>query len=231
MAATCRSSFGWLRDSYLQELTDFQIEVASEFLSTTGGKQFVLAGGAALLVHGISKRPTQDLDFFTENPNYAIEAGFNSLLNLSNQQGWSIEVVKSEESFRRVIIHGKDSLVLDLARESALIMKPILTRLGPVVAPEELAGRKVLALFDRALARDFIDVYALAKHYSLESMISMARTIDSGFDPVALSELLVTIERFEDQDLKGQGIDALEIREFFSDWHSLILRSNSIDER
>jgi hypothetical protein len=62
-------------------------------------------------------------------------------------------------------------------------------------------------------------------------MISMARTIDSGFDPVALSELLVTIERFEDQDLKGQGIDAREIREFFSDWHSLILRSNSIDER
>ena len=59
----------------------------------------------------------------------------------------------------------------------------------------------------------------------------MARTIDSGFDPVALSELLVTIERFEDQDLTSQGIDALELREFFSDWHSLILRSNSIDER
>jgi predicted nucleotidyltransferase component of viral defense system len=94
-----------------------------------------------------------------------------------------------------------------------------------------LAGRKVLALFDRALARDFIDVYALAKHYALDSMISMARAIDSGFDPVALSELLVTIERFEDHDLKGQGIDALELREFFSDWHSLILRSNSIDER
>ena len=215
----------------MQELTDFQIEVAGEFLSTTGGKQFVLAGGAALLVHGISRRPTQDLDFFTENPNYAIEAGLNSLVNLSNQQGWSIEVVKSEDSFKRVIVRGKDSLLVDIARESTLIMKPILTRLGPVVAPEELAGRKVLALFDRALARDFIDVYALSMHFSLESMIAMARTIDSGFDPVALSELLVTIERFEDQDLKGLGIDALELREFFSDWHSLILRPNAIDER
>ena len=44
----------------METLTDFQIQVATEFLSTTGGNQFVLAGGAALLVHGISKRPTQD---------------------------------------------------------------------------------------------------------------------------------------------------------------------------
>ena len=117
-----------------------------------------MAGGAALLVHGISKRPTQDLDFFTNNPNYAIEDGFNSLVNLAYQQRWSIEIVKSENSFRRMIIHGDDSLLVDLARDSALILKPVQTQVGLVVAPEELAGRKLLALFDRALARDFVDV-------------------------------------------------------------------------
>jgi hypothetical protein len=215
----------------VEALTDFQVQVATEFLSTTGGNQFVLAGGAALLVHGISKRPTQDLDFFTNNPNYAIEEGFNSLVNLSNQQGWSIEVIRSENSFRRVIIHGDDSLLVDLARDSALILKPVQTHLGLVVAPEELAGRKLLALFDRALARDFIDVYVLATHFSPDSMIAMAQMIDPGFDPVALAEMIATLERFEDHNLSGSGINTGELREFFADWHSSILRSSQDSQR
>ncbi|MCX6416708.1 MAG: nucleotidyl transferase AbiEii/AbiGii toxin family protein [Actinobacteria bacterium] len=215
----------------MEALTDFQIQVATEFLSTTGGNQFVLAGGAALLVHGISKRPTQDLDFFTNIPNYAIEDGLNSLVNLSDRNGWSVELVRSENSFRRVIIHGDESLLVDLARDSALILKPVQTRVGLVVAPEELAGRKLLALFDRALARDFIDVYVLATHFSLDSMIVMAQMIDPGFDPVALSEMLETIERFEDLNLSGSGIDPGELREFFANWYSSILRSNRNPQR
>ena len=215
----------------MEALTDFQTQVTTKFLSTSGGNKFVLAGGAALLVHGISKRPTQDLDFFTNNPNYAIEEGLNSLVNLAHKQGWSIEIVRSENSFRRVIIHGDDSLLVDLARDSTLILKPVQTYVGLVVAPEELAGRKLLALFDRALARDFIDVYVLAKHFSPDSMISMAQMIDPGFDSVALCEMLATIERFEDQKLSGSGIDIEELREFFTNWHSSILRSNQSPEQ
>jgi len=215
----------------LEALTDFQTQVATEFLSTSGGNQFVLAGGAALLVHGISKRPTQDLDFFTNNPNYAIEDGLNSLVNLANQQGWSIEIVRSENTFRRVIIHGDDSLLVDLALDSALILRPVKTHVGLVVAPEELAGRKLLALFDRAFARDFIDVYVLATHFSPDSMISMALMIDPGFDLVALSEMLTTVERFDDENIRESGIDTGELRDFFANWHSSILRSNQNSER
>lgn len=37
-----------------------------------------------------------------------------------------------------------------------------MTLLGPTLVPLELAGRKLLALFGRAEARDFADVYVLA---------------------------------------------------------------------
>lgn len=86
-------------------------------------------------------------------------------------------------------------------------------------------------MFDRALARDFFDVYVLSKHFTLDSMIAMARTIDTGFDPVVLSEMLTTINRFEDQDLNGPEIDAAKLRVFFANWHSSILRHNAIDGR
>ena len=36
------------------------------------------------------------------------------------------------------------------------------TPVGPTLAPEELAGHKLLALFDRAAAWDFAVVYVLA---------------------------------------------------------------------
>ena len=90
---------------------------------------------------------------------------------------------------------------------------------------------RMLALFDRALARDFIDVYVLATHFSPDSMIAMAQMIDPGFDSVALSEMLATIERFEDLNLSGPGIDTRELREFFTNWHSSILRSNQNPQR
>jgi hypothetical protein len=47
-------------------LTDFQIEVAHLFFSLPASDGFLPAGGGALLAQGLTVRPTQDLDFFTQ---------------------------------------------------------------------------------------------------------------------------------------------------------------------
>ena len=43
---------------------------------------------------------------------------------------------------------------------------------------EELAGRKLLALFDRAEARDFADVYDIAQRYDIGLLLERAAQID-----------------------------------------------------
>jgi hypothetical protein len=45
--------------------------------------------------------------------------------------------------------------VTDLAVDTLPDFPASTTTAGPTLAPEELAGRKLLALFDRAAARDF----------------------------------------------------------------------------
>ena len=56
-------------------------------------------------------------------------------------------------------IRGADAGVLvDLAVNAPPDLPPSATAAGPTLAPEELAGHKLLALFDRAAARDFADV-------------------------------------------------------------------------
>ena len=61
------------------------------------------------------------------------------------------------------MIHGPEDLIVDLALEAAPSMPATVSILGPTFAPDELAGRKLLALFDRAAARDFADVFQLSE--------------------------------------------------------------------
>jgi Nucleotidyl transferase AbiEii toxin, Type IV TA system len=43
----------------------FQLEVARLFFALPASRGFLLAGGAALLAQHLTRRPTEDLDFFT----------------------------------------------------------------------------------------------------------------------------------------------------------------------
>jgi len=66
-----------------------------------------------------------------------------------------INIASSPNSYRLV----------DLAIDSPPSAPPTVTLLGPTLVPMELAGRKMLALFGRAEARDFADAYVLAKRF------------------------------------------------------------------
>ena len=73
--------------------------------------------------------------------------------------------------------------------------------LGPTFAPQELAGRKVVALFDRAEARDFADVFELTQHFSKDDLLEQAAQVDRGFDRPIFAQMLRSLDRFTDEDL------------------------------
>jgi len=68
------------------------------------------------------------------------------------------------------------------------------TAAGPTLAPEELAGHKLLALFDRAAARDFADVYVLAHRFGKDVLLARAAQIDSGLDAKVLASMFATLD-------------------------------------
>lgn len=75
-----------------------------------------------------------------------------------------------------------------------------------------------MALFGRAEARDFADVYKLAQRFGKERLIEQARALDAGFDLDVLDEMLRTIDRFDDQDIPLAAEELPQVRMFFSDW-------------
>ena len=111
----------------------------------------------------LTTRPTQDLDLFTRAGRGTVPAARNAFENAAASRGWSVRRIRNSDTFCRLVVTGDDDLLVDLALDSPPKLPPEKSIAGPTFALEELAGRKLLALFDRAEARDFADVYDIAQ--------------------------------------------------------------------
>lgn len=100
----------------------------------------------------------------------------------------------------------------------------MVTVLGPTLAPEELAGRKLLALLGRAEARDFTDVCVLAQRFDKQEFVTRAAEVDSGFDERVLAQMMAALGRFSDDELPATLDQVPLIRAFFAEWAQELAR-------
>jgi hypothetical protein len=202
-------------------LSVFQLEVAQLFFSLPASRGFLLAGGAALLAQHLTSRPTDDLDFFTAPERGHVPSARDELEAAVRQRGWSVERIQDSNTFCRLIIRSDTAEMLaDLAVDAPPDHPGSVTIAGPTFDPEELAGRKLLALFDRAAARDFVDVYLLAQRFPKDLLLARAAEIDAGFDTQVLADMIATLARFTDADIPLPGEPVSALRAFYEDWHS-----------
>lgn len=206
------------------DLTRFQIQVAHVFFALPASEGFVLAGAAALIAHGLIHRRTQDLDFFRSTSN--VVQARDAFEEAARQRQWAVQRIHDSETFVRLTVHGPDALVVDLCLDSAPVRPIVVSSIGPTFAPEELAGRKLLALFDRAEARDFTDAHALLRSYTQTELLTMAAQIDPGFDPLVLAQMMRTISRYSDPQLTIAGDDPDGLRREFHAWADELERAD-----
>ena len=204
------------------DLSAFQLEVARLFFALPASHGFLLAGGAALLAQRLTARSTEDLDFFTAPEHGHIPAARDALEAAARERGWTVQRIHDSDTFCRMIIRSIDAGVLvDLAVNAPPDLPASATPAGPTLAPEELAGHKLLALFDRAAARDFADVYVLAHRFGKDILLTRAARIDTGFDAEVLAGMFATLDRFTDDEIPvPEGSSAAELRAFYATWRS-----------
>jgi hypothetical protein len=86
------------------------------------------------------------------------------------------------------------------------------------------SGRKLLALFDRAAARDFADVRLLARRFGKDVLLARAAQIDPGFDIGTLAGMIATLDRFADDEIPvPEGSSVAELRAFYAEWRSELM--------
>lgn len=204
------------------DLSAFQQEVARMFFALPASEGFLLAGGAALLAQHLTARPTEDLDFFTAPERGRVPAARDALETEARRRGWTTDRIHDSDTFCRMVVRSAEAGVLvDLAVNAPPDLPASVTSAGPTLAPEELAGHKLLALFDRAAARDFADVYVLVRLFGKDALLARAAQIDAGFDVRVLADMIATLDRFADDELPvPDGSSPAELRAFYSAWRS-----------
>ena len=78
--------------------------------------------------------------------------------------------------------------------------EPVAFAIGPVRHLSDLAGDKLLALFSRAAARDFIDVAALLRRFSKSELCAIAASKDQGFNIDVLADAFGVLPMYDRDD-------------------------------
>lgn len=204
-----------------EQLTYLQLDLATIFFSLDEAADYLVAGGAALLASDLITRPTEDLDLFAAAPTTSVTQAKDAFMRALAERRCGIVLIHDSPTFCRMVVSraGEETLV-DLAIDSPPQVRPTITVLGPTLAPLELAGRKLLALFDRAEARDFADTYMLAQRFGTEAMIEQAQALEAGFELGVLAQMIRTIERFDDHEIPLPTGELSGLRTFFAGWAS-----------
>jgi hypothetical protein len=186
-------------------------------LRVGAGYGFALAGGHAVAAHGILQRPSEDVDLFADwQRRVDFPAAVDVVIAAYRDEGYGVLVDHQTETFAR--LHLTDPLQADEQYRVELvanwrIQPPLQMEIGPVLHADDVMAGKMDALYNRAAARDFLDVDAAITggRYTLERLCELAETVNAGFDRAMFADMLRHIDRFDDEDFTQYGLAAGEI--------------------
>lgn len=141
-------------------LTPLQEQLAALVAGLPEAADFALAGGGGLAAHGLLHRGTRDLDFFgpPQLEGDAVAHLAHAVEQACVGQGRTVQRERDGETFVGLTVAGEqESCEIDMAMDYRAL-DPVETRYGPAMDLRELGANKILAIFDRALPRDFLDL-------------------------------------------------------------------------
>jgi predicted nucleotidyltransferase component of viral defense system len=203
-------------------LPPFQQRMLQAVLPECGRFGLVLAGGYAMNAHGLTERPSNDLDFATaaETPLPEVADG---VAEAFREAGLEATVVEVTPRMGRLVVSDpvtEQSCEFDLLRE-AFQRQPVIVGDLSVVSLDDAVGLKMRALHERSLARDVIDVASVSHLYGFREFEQLARLHNEEFSLAELVMRLEFVELIADEDFEAYGVDGDrvgEIRRFAAAW-------------
>jgi hypothetical protein len=213
-------------------IDELQREVATIALRTAARHGFALAGGNALIAHGIIDRPTDDVDLFSDQET-AVTAAADAVEAALREAGFEAER-RDQAGGLEEIFYGMGEGLAEWVitapggQQTMLQMAyfdrtrgPVTMDVGPVLDLEDLAGSKVCALASRVEPRDYIDTAAALQRYDVGQLISFARRLDPGLEDRDFADAGAQLDLMPDGVFTRYGLtpeDVTRLREEFAAW-------------
>jgi hypothetical protein len=209
----------------------FQREVAHVALAVARQHGFALAGGQALIAHGLGARPTEDIDLFTD-----VDGGVTAAADLVREAlvaaGLDVETIPDPTELDDVfygfehdmtefeVRRGDHTVRLQLVRFERS-NSPVVLDIGPVLHLDDVIGTKVAAMVTRAQPRDYIDVAAALNRYTRADLVALGRRADPALTDDEFQEAMQRLDRLPDTVFALYRLNPAEnraMRSAFAEW-------------
>lgn len=203
-------------------LSPLQKSFLKEFFSSYFGKEFYLSAGTALSAFYLKHRESEDLDLFTQNQSLDLSGINPEVARIADRLGLSIEHHVSTPTFLQFICQKQSgvSLKVDVVRELPPHFGEIKEIDGLFVdSLENIAASKILSIYGRFDAKDFIDLYFLIKekHLDLGRLIVKAKKKYPRLNEFYLAGNLADAKLLTKFPATLRGFDKEDLIKLFSD--------------
>lgn len=197
----------------MEILTPFQQQLLRHAGRSPIASSFYLTGGTALAAFFLHHRLSEDLDFFTADPN-AVQLVRGQLEQIALQLDAGLEFSRTFNTFIECFITSPNGerVKLDFAQDTPFRLSPttLATEYGlQVDSAVDIASNKLAALFGRAAAKDFVDVYFI--HHEMmpfHELLPQAREKHVGMDDYWLA---ISLRRVKSVEILPRMIKPLDI--------------------
>lgn len=197
----------------MEILTQFQQLLLKTIGRSPLASDFYLTGGTALAAFFLRHRLSEDLDFFTADPN-AVQLARGHLEQIALHLDARLEFSRTFNTFIECFITSPNGerVKLDFAQDTPFRLSPttLATEYGlQVDSAVDIASNKLAALFGRAAAKDFVDVYFI--HHEMmpfHELLPQARDKHVGMDDYWLA---ISLRRVKTVEILPRMIKPLQI--------------------
>ncbi len=212
-------------DRFHQQIAVIALQAAAEY-------GFAVAGGNALITHGIVDRYTADVDLFSDREG-AVQAAADAVEQALRAAGLQAERQDKSAGLSEIwyaIGEGLAEWVITApgGRQTILQMayfgrsrRPVIIEGVPVLAIEDAVGWKCHALVTRVEPRDYVDVAASLGRYTVRDLIRFARRLEPGLQPQEFADAGQRLDQMSDRRFARLGLrpSAIKLlRKRFADW-------------
>jgi Nucleotidyl transferase AbiEii toxin, Type IV TA system len=213
-------------------IDELQREVAVIALRAAARHGFALAGGNALIAHGIIDRPTDDVDLFSDQET-GVAAAAQTVEDALREAGFQAERRDRTGGLEDLFEGMSDGLAewIITAPDGQQTMLqiahfdrnhgPVTMDVGPVLDLEDLAGWKTVALVSRVEPRDYVDMAATLEHYTVDQLISFAKRLDPGLEDRDFADAGRQLDQMPDRVFTRYRLgqqDVVRLRKRFTGW-------------
>lgn len=206
-----------------------QDEFLDRFFQSVHAGEFYLTGGTALARFYFYHRESVDLDLFTNNQKVDFDSVNATVRGIVIRLGKQVIREVVTDTFIQYIVENPagSSLKVDFVKDVPIHFGEIVSR-GRIRLDsiENIGSNKLLTIFGRTDAKDFIDLFWIIKNagFSFDHLYNLAKQKDLGLNEFYLAEGIYRLNQVKEFPRLLKPINIRQMRQFYKQLHKNLLR-------